>query len=87
MSAPPVRMLGIEDRLAADPEGTERDAIVGQLHDAYRMFKRELDDGARTERYFQLAALIIAIGEATKVVPMLWADLQPRQSARVSREG
>jgi hypothetical protein len=79
MSEPP-RMLGLEDRLAADPEGRERDAIVAQLHDAYRMFKQELDDGARTERYFQLAALIVAIGTATKVVPVLWANLQPRQT-------
>jgi hypothetical protein len=87
MSAPPVRMLGLEDRLAADPEGNERDAIVGQLHDAYRMFKRELDDGARTERYFQLVALIVAIDEAMKVVPSLWAHLQPGPNASRSQKG
>jgi type III secretion system YseE family protein len=87
MSASPLRLLDLEDRLAGDAAGWERDAILTRLRAARTAAKRQLDTGVPPELYRQLSSLIQACDAALDIVPQLWRRLRIDAAAAAQRGG
>lgn len=70
-----LRLLEVEDRLAADSTGAERDAILARLGRARGEAKRNLDKGLPPVQATQWSSLIAALDAAEVVVRRVWAHL------------
>lgn len=69
------RLLEIEDRLAADATGAERDAILTRLGRVRAEAKRNLDKGLLPAQAMQWKSLLAALDAAEVVVRKVWARL------------
>lgn len=70
------RLLEVEDRLAADSTGAERDAILARLGRARSEAKRNLDKGLPPAQAMQWKSLLAALDAAENVVRRAWTHLQ-----------
>lgn len=68
-------LLEIEERLAADASGAERDALLGRLEALRVETKRGLDRGLPPEEARRSVALLAALDAAGLVVRGVWAYL------------
>lgn len=69
------RLLEVEDRLAADATGAERDAILARLGWARGEAKRNLDKGLPPAQATRWKSLLAALDAAEVVVRKVWAHL------------
>jgi type III secretion system YseE family protein len=69
------RLLEIEDRLAADATGAERDAVLARLQAARAAAKRNLDRGLPPPQAMRWKSLLAALDAGEAVVRRVWAHL------------
>ena len=69
------RLLEIEDRLAADATGVERDAVLARLGDARNTARRNLDTGLPPAQAMRWKSLLAALDAGEAVVRRVWAHL------------
>lgn len=74
----PPLLLGLEERLAADARGTERDRVVARLHVLRRAISRSMDQGLPPEQFRRAAVIRDGCDAALEIVPRLWTALQQR---------
>ena len=72
------RLLEIEDRLAADAAGVERDAVLARLGAARAAAKRNLDVGVSPDQAARWKSLLAALDAAELVVRKVWGHLHRR---------
>lgn len=70
-----VNLLGLEDRLAADAAGRERDAVIARLAEVRTAAKLNLDKGLRPTDAARWIALLAALDAAEHTVRSVWAYL------------
>jgi hypothetical protein len=68
-----VKFLAVEDALAADAEGVERDRLVRHLRTLGSEARASLDKGAKPADARLLMALIASLDAAEVVVTRVWA--------------
>ena len=66
------KLLELEERLSADPEGKIRDELVKELEEARLQASATMRHGRAPEEYRRLAALVDAYTAAQAVVPVVW---------------
>lgn len=76
MSQPDLRLLDLEERLAADAAGWERDSLLARLRQARLQAKQDLDRGVPPAEYKRLMALVEACDSAIALVPQLWRRIR-----------
>ena len=74
------RLLAIEDRLAADPTGQERDRLHHRLQQLRANARRELDRGQPPAEARRWLSLIAAVDAADIVLARLWTHLNRASS-------
>jgi hypothetical protein len=75
----PPLLLGLEERLAADADGIERDRLVARLRVLQQTVGREMDRGLPPEQFRRAAVVRDGCDAAAEVVPRLWAMLHQRR--------
>lgn len=73
-----VRLLSIEDSLAQDSAGAERDRIIERLRVLEREARAVLDKGVPPSQADDLRALLVALDAAQTVVSRVWSRLHQR---------
>lgn len=75
-----VRLLELEDRLAADPDGVERDRVLARLEALRRNARARLDKGLRPDDARVQRDLIAGIDAAEIVTRRIWAYFNRRRT-------
>lgn len=71
-------LVALEERLAADSTGAERDALLARLERTRQRLRRQLDQGLAPDAYRRVAEAHDGCEAALSALPKLWAALQPR---------
>ncbi len=82
MAGPPTEpplLLGLEERLAADAGGAERDRLVARLRGLRQVVSRDMDRGLPPEAFRRAAVIRDGCDAALETVPRLWAMLHQRR--------
>lgn len=74
-----MHLLEIEERLAADASGAERDALLARLDELRAAAKRSLDRGQPPSEAKRWTALLAALDAAGLVVRRVWTHLHGQQ--------
>lgn len=75
----PMHLLEIEERLATDATGAERDALLARLEGLRAAAKRSLDKGQPPGEAKRWTALLAALDAAGLVVRRVWTHLHGQQ--------
>ncbi len=79
MPPSPPLLLEIEERLAADPPGIERDRLLHELGTSRQKVRRALAQGAPPEEFRKLSVLVDALDASERVLAALWKHLNWRE--------
>ena len=71
----PPLLLGLEERLALDVDGAERDRLVARLRKLRQTVGRQMDRGLPPEQFRRAAVIRDGCDAAMETVPRLWAML------------
>lgn len=66
------KLLELEQELAADHQGTARDALMQELESARLKLNAVMRRGQTPDEYKRMAALVDAYAAAQVVVPVVW---------------
>ena len=74
-------LFDVQDRLAADGDGSERRSLENQLATLHQALKQKLDAGVPPDEFRKLNALMDATTAATEVVANTWNMYHMRKGA------
>lgn len=77
MTAEVVRMVDMEQKLAADHDGAYRDQLTRQLTDDRQAIKRTIDAGLPPDEFERADRLLAAHDGALQVIATLWSAAHP----------
>ena len=67
-----IRMVEMEERLAADQDGSYRDSVCAAIDGELADLKRQIDAGVPPDEFEQAAKLRSALERANAVVKLVW---------------
>jgi type III secretion system YseE family protein len=76
----PPLLLGLEERLAQDVDGAERDRLVARLRKLRQAVGRQMDRGLPPGQFRRAAVIRDGCDAAMEIVPRLWGMLHQQRN-------